>query len=236
MESVSEFLESRKSDSYLLGTKNFSKQSEEERASDDNNKKANKEDGKGQLFECKQPVVDFMGLKLQPVFLSKVLRVAQGHVVVSLEDSRTDIVKASRNPANRALTSILESSTFEGESVFRVRPSSTTLSDEDDTIDGDENCMLSIELRLTLIIPLPSYMPIPPGFNSLGSAIVRQTGKSRTKKLLERLQEAYYDYHCEEEEKAQSLATTKKYVSGKPKPKLSLSSLFQLRRGSSEDD
>jgi hypothetical protein len=32
---------------------------------------------------------------------------------------------------------------------------------------------------------------IPPGFNSIGSAIVRRAGKSRTKQLLNDLQTAY---------------------------------------------
>mmetsp|Transcript_35656 Transcript_35656/g.86317 ORF Transcript_35656/g.86317 Transcript_35656/m.86317 type:complete len:326 (+) Transcript_35656:35-1012(+) len=213
VESVSEFLQSPRSDVYLLGTSNIAKQEDEEKTSDDSNKKSKKDD-EGQLWECKQPVVDFMGLKLQPVFINKVRRVARGHVVVSIEDARTDIMKASRNPANRALTSILKSSTFAGESVFTVQP--RVLNDDEDSIingggetnslddDDESSCMLSIELRLTLLIPLPSYMPIPPGFNSLGSAIVRRTGKSRTKRLLQRLQAAYHDYY--EEEKGPSLS------------------------------
>ncbi|CAJ1948895.1 unnamed protein product [Cylindrotheca closterium] len=190
VESVSDFLQSPSSDIYLLGTSNCSKQDEENTGRSKQEKKT-KEDGESQLWECKQPVVDFMGLTLQPVFVNKVLRASQGRVVVSIEDARTDIVKASKSPGSRAVTSILESSTFKGESVFSVQ------SPHDGEDNLDESCTISIELRLTLLIPLPSYMPVPPGFNALGSAIVRRTGKSRTKKLLRRLREAYYE-DCEE--------------------------------------
>lgn len=198
VESVSDFLQSPSSDMYMLGTSNCLKQDEEttkhaKKKTTKGNKKKTEKDV-GQLWECKQPVVDFMGLTLQPVFVNKVLRVAKSRVVVSIEDARTDIVKQSNSPASRAITSILESSTFAGESVFTVQPHAVNKGDKSGSA---ETCMLSIDLRLTLLIPLPSYMPIPPGFNSLGSAIVRRTGKSRTKKLLRSLRDAYYDHSKE---------------------------------------
>lgn len=195
VESVSEFLQSPDSDIYLLGTSNAElAEGHEERTKRDKSK--NKRNS--QLWECRQPVVDFIGLKLQPVFVYKVLRIAPGHVQVSIVDARTNILEASRNPAKQAIKSMLESSTFEGESVFTVHPPDAPRDDSTTSKKKmTENCVLSMELRLTLLISLPPFMPLPPGFNSLGGAIVRRTGKARTKQLLDQLQEAYRQ-HCEQ--------------------------------------
>lgn len=160
LESVQSFLQSSQSDMYLLGTETY----------------AQREDG---LWDCQQPIVDFIGLSLQPVFVNRLDREPPSTVTISIVDARTDIVKNPNSPANRVVANLMKTSKFVGKS--RISVSSTK----------DRGCQLSIDLNLTLQIPLPPFLPLPPGFNKLGSAIVRTTGKSRTKKLLKDLQEAF---------------------------------------------
>jgi hypothetical protein len=161
LESVQEFLQSSKSDMYLLGTETYTK----------------RDDG---LWDCQQPIIVFVGLALQPVFVHRLDRQPPSQVSISIVDARTDIVKNPNSPANRAVASVLETSSFKGKGIISTKSSATSGA-----------CQLSIELSLTLQIPLPSFLLIPPGFNSIGSAIVRRAGKSRTKQLLNDLQTAY---------------------------------------------
>lgn len=161
LESVREFLQSSKSDKYLLGTETYKK----------------RDDG---LWDSHQPIIEFIGLSLRPVFVHRLDRKPPSGVSVSIVDARTDIVKNPNSRANRAAASVLKSSSFIGEGVISTKP-------------GAESgaCELSIELSLTLQIALPPFLLIPPGFNSIGSAIVRRAGRSRTKQLLKGLQAAY---------------------------------------------
>eukprot|EP00980_Cylindrotheca_fusiformis_P004248 scaffold918_cov126-Cylindrotheca_fusiformis.AAC.27 len=161
LESVQEFLQSSHSDRYLLGTDVYTK----------------REDG---LWDCHQPVIEFFGLSLRPVFVHRLDRESPSQVSINIVDARTDIVKNPESRTNKAAASILEASSFVGEGVVSAKPGATSGA-----------CELSVDLSLTLHIPLPRFMLIPPGFNSIGSAIVRRAGKSRTKELLKSLQRAY---------------------------------------------
>jgi hypothetical protein len=134
-----------------------------------------REDG---LWDCQQPFIDFMGMSLQPVFVHRLDRQVPSTVCVSIVDARTDIVNKN-NTANRVVASVMKASKFDGKSIISVRSVSTTA------------CQISIALNLTLQIPLPPFFPLPPGFNSIGSALVRKTGKSRTKRVLQDLRDAY---------------------------------------------
>jgi hypothetical protein len=51
--------------------------------------------------------------------------------------------------------------------------------------------LLSAKLDLTLHVPLPRLLPLPPGFNTLGSNIIKRTCRSRLVSNLEELKEQY---------------------------------------------
>ncbi|KAL3936935.1 MAG: hypothetical protein SGBAC_007850 [Bacillariaceae sp.] len=181
MELVQEFLQSDSSNMYLLGTDDIKCHTNCQEAADDD---------ENQLFECKQPILEFMGLKLQPIFQHKLHRNTPNQVTASIEEgSKAEILQHSKHPAKRVISGLVNEATFVGESV-------------------DQKCKLSIALSLTLQIPMPRFIPIPPGFNAIGSAIVRRTGRLRTQQLLERLKAAYYQHQQEQQEQQLHVAPT----------------------------
>lgn len=142
------------------------------------------------LWECLQPRIDFMGLDLQPSFTHRIGR-KQGIVTVQVIDSRTDVL-SNNNPANQIVASLMSRAKFSGKSVIRAKPKTAASSSQ--TTTDPCGSILQVDLTLTLNIPLPPFILLPPGFNSLGSAMVKRTGNSRTKKLLEELKSAYYKW------------------------------------------
>ena len=172
LESVQDFLQSPASDLYLLGT--------------DSGVKRN--DG---LWDCQQPIIDFLGITLQPVFVNRLDR-QPDFVSVSIVDARTNILKNPQSLGNRAVSNLMSNSKFIGKSIISAKSLPHT--------NDSPGCQVELKLNLTLEIPLPTVMRLllPPGFNSLGSAIVRKTGNSRTKKLLKDLEVAFLQ-HCKTE-------------------------------------
>jgi len=136
--------------------------------------------GDSTLWECQQPRIDFMGLDLQPTFTQRLKR-NNGVVTVQVLDSRTDIL-SNNNPANQVVGSLMSLAKFAGQSVIRVQKS---------TSSGPNRSILQVDLTLTLKVPLPPFILLPPGFNSVGSSVVKRTGDSRTKQLLDDLNNAY---------------------------------------------
>jgi hypothetical protein len=149
------------------------------------------------LWDCPQPRIEFMGLDLQPTFVHKLHRQPNTVIVVEVVDSRTDVLNPN-NPANRAVGSLLGRAKFKGKSIIQAAAVSSTT----DNIDI-EACRLRVDLTLTLHVPLPPFVLIPPGFNSIGSTIVKRTGKSRTEQLLRDLKDAYFEWAEAEEQQQQ---------------------------------
>ena len=112
MELVQEFLQSDSSNAYLLGTDDITCQDDNVHPNDDS-----------PMFECKQPILEFMGLKLQPIFRHKLYR-KPNQVTASIEEgSKAEIVEHSKHPAKRVISSLVHDATFVGESVVTVHPS-----------------------------------------------------------------------------------------------------------------
>jgi hypothetical protein len=131
---------------------------------------------------CRQPPVDFLGMVLRPIFWNKISRPMSGKVTVTIIDAQTEVGGTSSggrtaNIASQALRSIMKESKFHGRSIIQAH--------------DDDNNKLSVDLKLTLKVTLPPYLLVPPGFNSLGSAIIKRTGQSRSQKLLRDLQREY---------------------------------------------
>jgi len=175
LRSMQEFLQSPASDLYLLGTDTYIKRN----------------DG---LWDCQQPVIDFFGLSVQPVFVNRLDRQpspSTSGVTVSIVDARTDIVKNPHSPTNIAVSNLMSKTKFVGKSLISVKPSSSSSS-------SSSGCQLECQLSLTLQIKLPKFMLLPPGFNTIGSAIVSRIGKSRTKQLLKEIEMAFSKEWLEE--------------------------------------
>ncbi|KAG7350627.1 DUF1997 domain containing protein [Nitzschia inconspicua] len=133
---------------------------------------------------CRQPTVDFFGMALRPVFLNKISRTKSGSATVTILDAQTEVDGAgggrTSNIAGNALRNIMQDSKFQGRSIIQTH--------------GENDNKLSVDLSLTLNVALPPFLLLPPGFNSMGSAIIRRTGQSRCKKLLRDLQRDYQDW------------------------------------------
>jgi hypothetical protein len=195
--SVQEWLQSPASDFYLLGTTDATQQQQRTTAADDPN---HDDDEKVVvLWNCRQPRINFLGLDVVPVFVCQLER-SSSTTTVSIVQARTEIFNgddtvddnsstsstSTSNRANHLVASVMERSTFVGNSVIRASSSATNT--------NGASCQLSVDLSLTLQVPLPPYVLLPPGFNSLGSVIVRRTGRSRTKQLLQTLKQAYQEW------------------------------------------
>jgi hypothetical protein len=168
-ESVQEFLQSPASDFDLMGTKDA------------------KQQPSSNLWDCRQPRIDFLGIDLVPILVNNVKRAPPDAVTVSIIEARTEIA-GTPSPANRVVASLLEKSKFVGKSRVRARKEGR-----------GSACTVSVDLNLKLEVPLPPFMLLPPGFNSLGSAIIGQTGKTRTKQFLTSLKQAYEKWAAEKQ-------------------------------------
>lgn len=135
------------------------------------------------VWECLQPRIDFLGLDLQPSFTNRLER-KDGKVTVAVIDSKTEVLKG--NAANKIVANLMGRSKFSGQSIIQAK--------QQQQQPAQDSCTLSVDLSLSLNVPLPPFLPLPPGFNSMGSAIVSRTGKSRTKKLLDDLKRDYEEW------------------------------------------
>jgi hypothetical protein len=177
-------LQSSDSDPYLLGTTDAEQ----------------RPDG---LWDCRQPRVEFLGLDLVPIFVNNLQRQPTA-TKVTIVDARIEILKTTG--ASRVVASVMEKSKCVGNSIIRVVSTSTGSSSSTTTSGDDEDrssCQLSVDLTLTWQVFLPPFVLLPPGFNTLGSAIVRRTGASRTKKLLEDIKQAHQEWVMKKQQQEQ---------------------------------
>ena len=135
-----------------------------------------REDG---LWDCLQPPVSWFGLELKPVFVNRIDRSSKDKVIVTIVETHTDFSNAKSG--NNAIRQIMEKCSFSGSNTFTLQRNAKSWS-------------LSSDLKLALNIPLPPFVPLPPGFNSIGSKIISRTCNARVKENLESVKNAYLDW------------------------------------------
>lgn len=133
-------------------------------------------------WDAFQPSVDWFGLELVPVFVISLQRTATS-VSSLITEAKSDIRSGQDSVRGRLVSGIMEKSTFRGGNTVAWQ----------ETKSGD-GWTLQADLSLTVSIPLPRFLPLPPGFNSIGSRVVQSTCKSRLEKFAVDLQEAYLDW------------------------------------------
>ena len=170
------YLRSTASDGLLLGTINYARRE------------------KDQLYEAFQPEIDWFGLQLVPVFVNKIDRPEDTEEVVYVDimEARTDIA-GGRPPGNRAkaIADIMKRSEFTGRYEL-VWEKASGRRGAGWSLNGD--------LTLVLSVPLPKLVPLPPGFNNVGSRIVRTTCRKRVEEQLQQLREGYIEWAEQEGE------------------------------------
>ena len=133
--------------------------------------------GDDAIYECIQGGVEWFGLTVIPVFVNRISR-GPSKVTTSIEEARTDIKGGG---LGTALASAMKRSDFEGRTIVTWKETTSAFQ-----IDGD--------LVLTLTIRLPRFLPLPPGFNAIGSKIVERTCRERLKQSLLDTKSAYIEW------------------------------------------
>ena len=144
------------------------------------------------MWECRQSNIDWFGMTLVPIFTNVIERSestthtssCSGTVVISIIDAKTEVQNGGR--LGGTLASAMKRSVFEGRYVVFWREEHGSHESRRYTLEGD------IELGLT--INLPPLLPLPPGFNSIGSRIVERTCRDRLRQNLRDVSEAYVDW------------------------------------------
>lgn len=139
------------------------------------------------MYDCIQPGVDWFGLELVPVFVNRIDRseVGAGGVTVRIIEARSEMRSGGGGPAGAVIKSAMEKSKFSGRYGVSWRNAPRR------SISSKDGWTLSADLALTLTVPLPGLLPLPPGFNSIGSRIVKSTCRKRVEKNLVNLRDAY---------------------------------------------
>ena len=171
--SLSKFLTSPASDTVLLGKTSTCTRIEDE-------KFTNQGGGEGgELWECRQANVAFFGMQISPVFINRLERTTtKNEVTITLLDSTSE-VEGGR--LGNTLASVMKKSKFEGRNTITWK----------ELEQQEEMIHLEGKLNLTLTITLPPFLPLPPGFNAIGSKIVERTCAERLKQNLVEVSDAY---------------------------------------------
>lgn len=138
----------------------------------------------GLLWECRQASVRWFGMEVAPIFINRIDKnPSEKTVVVSIIDARTEVEQGGR--LGNVLASAMQRSTFSGRNAITWKEYAS------DTAGGARSCDLEGNLKLTLTITLPPFLPLPPGFNTIGSKIVERTCTERLRQNLSELSDAY---------------------------------------------
>jgi hypothetical protein len=170
--SLYKFLSSDASNKVLLGT--------------DNTKLiASSASGGDEVWECIQDSVAWFGLTLIPIFVNRIERGTAGSgsqeggiVTTSIEEARTEVQGGG---LGNALASAMKRSVFEGRTIVTWK-------------EGKSEYHIEGDLELNLTIKLPRLLPLPPGFNAIGSKIVERTCRERLKQNLIDTKAAYMEW------------------------------------------
>ena len=178
--SLSNFLSSDDSNAVLLGMKGGSAgMSQEVRKLASNPTSSLLEGNGGEVYECRQNAVDWFGITLQPIFINVIERNSEGTVTISIIDAQTD-VQGGR--LGNTLASAMKRSVFEGRIVISWKETDT------------RNYTLEGNIKLSLTINLPPFLPLPPGFNAIGSKIVNRVCKERLSQNVQDISDAYLQW------------------------------------------
>ena len=142
-------------------------------------------------WDAIQPSVDWFGLDLVPVFVMRLER-SESKVSTIITEARSEMESGRDTTTGNLVARLMKKSTFRGGNSVVWR---------EITSNNKEGWVLTADLSLTLVIPLPRFLPLPPGFNSIGSRIVKATCRKRLESFLNDLQQAYIDWvkHQEQE-------------------------------------
>ena len=164
--SLLKFLSSDASNKVLMGTENICRLT-------------STADGE-ETWECTQTSVAWFGMTLVPIFVNKIERgsAEKGEITTTIVEARTEVEGGG---IGNALAKAMKRSVFEGRTIYSFKESGSTYD-----IDGD--------LELNLTIKLPSLLPLPPGFNTIGSKIVERTCRERLKVNIKELRDAYIEW------------------------------------------
>lgn len=151
------------------------------------------------MYDCVQPSVDWFGLELVPVFVNRIDRSESGAggVTVRIVDARSEIRSGGGGPAGAVIQSVMKKSKFAGRYGISWRAAPQRSASRRD------GWTLSADLALTLTVPLPGLLPLPPGFNSIGSSIVKSTCRKRVEQNLVDLRDAYVLWARQSEDSTQ---------------------------------
>ena len=130
------------------------------------------------LWDCNQPPVDWFGLQLNPVFVHQIDRsnIKNNNVSIIIVDARTDI--SNPDSSTTIIQQVMQQCSFKGFNNITFE-------------QNRRSWTLSSDVTLTLSVPLPPYVPLPPGFNSIGSNIISKTCQKRARENLESVKESY---------------------------------------------
>lgn len=144
----------------------------------------------GQHWDCRQPSLTFFGLVMTPVFRIGLWRrrFKDGIMKISVQvkESRTEI-RSQRQQLHQQtptdgdghwLSSLFSQSSIQGKSDILVQPTA-------------HGWVLSLESELYMKLKVPKYLPLPPGFAKIGSAIMKLQCQDRARQSLEQLRDAY---------------------------------------------
>ena len=159
---LDEWLGSTASDATLLGTPDY--------------------EPDGDLWICRQPPVAWFGLQVAPVFVNRITR-SGDEVCVSIVEARSEILPGDGREepglVGRAVAAAMKRSSFSGRNRLSWRA------------HADGGWVLASDFELTLKVPLPRLLPLPLGFNRIGSAIVSRTCRQRVAANLDDLRDVY---------------------------------------------
>ena len=177
--SLPEFLQDEESNMILLGgssTQSLSK-------SNQHNNNKNKE-----LWNVQQPPIAWFGTELVSTFVNEMdlsFSETEQKIIISVLDAQTQI-KSRGSTRVQMMEKIMAQSSFSGTTVYKWKQQKSSSS--------TSSYLLKAELSLTLTVQLPRFLPLPPGFNRIGSTIVNRTCKTRIRQTLQDLNVAYLDW------------------------------------------
>ena len=139
-------------------------------------------------WECRQSSIEWFGMTLVPIFTNVIERSEtidrdkDGTVMISIIDATTQVENGGK--LGSALASAMRRSVFEGRNVVLWK----------ERENDDNSYKLVGDIELSLTINLPPFLPLPPGFNRIGSRIVERTCKERLRQNLRDVSNAYHDW------------------------------------------
>ena len=174
LQSLPKWLASRHSQCHLLGSEKVSKV------------------GNG-IYKAELSSISWFGMELVPIFFQRISFDDEDsdndeHIMrikISIEDSEVHYQKSSK--IGGLVERVMKKCSFQGSNNLKCC--------KIDQRDGEEQWMLSSDFSLNLKIPLMSrLMILPPGFNAIGSKIVKSTVENKVKENLFRLAEEYHAF------------------------------------------